>query len=258
MRLALIPPVGLEVHALRSDTHMALAHEPAMLSTNRTIQLKRASERGDFVMLDNGINEGAAATPQQMKTYGQLIGATEIVLPDVLDSHVRTANTVKSFIDREEGVWGKFQSRMAVVQGTNKIAALTCLEKYVTIPEITTVGIPRRIIDNFVALNARIDLVNEIHRLFPGRFEIHLLGAHPMWPKEIKYAQQYTVARSMDTSLPFNWTIAGKKIDEQGEGYARPTGYFTSVKEVSMSLLDHNINTALEWARGTSTPAGSV
>lgn len=251
MKLALIPPLGLEYYMHRTTCQMALAIDVCMLNTNRTLQLKNAHQHFDHIILDNGANEGTTATPQVMKRYGTLIHATEIVLPDSLDNTVKTIQMVKGFVNREESVWKSFHDRMAVVQGTTEAALLRCVDAFAQLEPITTVGIPRRVIDRLLRTSARVDLANKIDELYPNRFRIHALGAHPMWPKEVRYLSKYTKVRSMDTSLPFNWAMVGRKVDDATPGgVSRSPKYFTKVAEPNLQVVDYNISKLVEWASG--------
>jgi hypothetical protein len=255
MKLALIPPVGHEQYMKRTNMQMALAWNPCMQSVVRTATLTSCSERYDHVILDNGANEGAVATAKQLRIYGDVIGAHELVLPDRLDSHERTITMVKQFLRVDAATCERFYKLMAVVQGTNEASLMTCLEAFAKLDKISTIGIPRRIIDNLKDPMARINLCHKIKDEYGPRFEIHLLGAHPAYPKEIYFAAKYTSARSMDTSLPFNYALAKKKVDIKGN-YKRPENYFMQVRDMSTSLVDYNINKMLEWASGKTSPTG--
>ncbi len=246
MRTALIPPRGLENYALQSNFHLALAIPGLMSRRTYSGMYLRASRLGDYVVLDNGANEGTAVPTEDLVRVATDLQCQEIVMPDVLADKDATIRRVREFV-RTVHIGTK---KMAVLQGKNYAELRWCVSHFADIPEVTVIGIPRHIISTVNKPSIRIDLANEIENVHPKRFEIHFLGTNPQWLREVCAATKYAGhVRSVDSSLPFNYTIARKRLSLTGEPVYRPTGFFEEdwSRRVDVQLLKDNIETFLEW-----------
>lgn len=248
--VALIPPRGLHGFAAYSDMHMTLATR-ACFTNDDYVEFYKNNKQ--FKILDNGANEGAVAPADVMFEYADMVGAHEIVLPDVMGNRDRTVNAVDRFLDAHSM---KVLTRqcMAVVQASTMRMAMNTVKYWSQDPHITTIGIPRIYADQIGLINARIDLAREINRLLGDRFYIHFLGAVVAWPLEVKAIAKYApFVRSIDTSMPFNFTIAGRRLEtEQRVKVPRPVDYFTrDFGGLDKTLLKDNIETYKGWLAGT-------
>lgn len=259
MEAALIPAKGLEIYALRSTFHLALATPETLNNPFYVGAYRRAASRGDYIILDNGAAEGQAAPDKQIIDAAKVLRAQEVVAPDVIRDSQATVSRTKTFCSKFESdlVGTKV---MAVVQG-NKLASFrTCVDNLARISKVKIIGIPRHAIDTLDSKAARIDLANWIMEAYPLRFGIHLLGTNPKWLHEIKAAVNYSPhVRSVDSSLPFNYTIQHTRLSSTTKTFSRHPRFFTMdwSRDVPANLLRDNIQTFMEWAGakvGTTAP----
>lgn len=248
MKVALIPPAGLENYALRSKFHLALAIPLLMKRRAYAGMYKRVGNLSDYVILDNGANEGQPADVDMIKSYAAMIGCNELVLPDVMYSAADTLKAVKQGLPLLAGC---APSRMAVIQGETIGELRTCVEAFSSMQDIDVVGIPRHTIATTSRSAVRIELANWIEQQYPGRFQIHLLGTHPAYLKEVQAANKYAGhIRSVDSSLPFNYALAGKSLLDTKERIMRPDRYFEEdwSRRANVDLIRDNIDTFMRWA----------
>jgi hypothetical protein len=138
---------------------------------------------------------------------------------------------------------------MAVAQGQTVRELEQCIEMYVDLDTVNTIGIPRLIMDS-LGKTARLDLAAWIRTKYGERFKIHLLGTNPLWVKEVYYAAKYhPYIRSVDTSLPYNYAIAGEKVDDTNVVVKRPAGYFEKDWRplLDLGLVTHNEQVMKSW-----------
>lgn len=263
MRVALIPPLGWETYSVQSTgVQMALAIEACFGSSKYTTAYKLHAAHGDLVMLDNGEAEGRRTTNRELVRLARSINATELVLPDVMGNRHATVRMVSDFFNGDELLDVPSMLYMAVAQGDTLLDAQRCVEYFAefrphnqSTSPITTIGIPRRLIVSAGSPSARIDFANWINDEYGGRFAIHLLGAVSSWPQEVKFANKYAPRiRSIDTSLPFNFAIAGKVLPPDGNGLSvvdvvrHPKYLSGSLQNIYQKLVEANITTYKGWA----------
>jgi hypothetical protein len=258
MKLGLIPPMGYDYMALRSNFHLVL---PQYLKYERFIQTyNQAALRGDYIVLDNGAAEGTGIMGNdgsELMRAAKILCANEIVVPDVLGNRMATQEAVFDFIRHCTPEAAKAK-KMAVAHGADLLDVRACIRRLERQPSIKVLGLPRYLPTYKQA--GRIDIANWVQEHFLGRFEIHFLGAAPSWPQELKYAAKYVpFVRSMDTSMPFNFALAKEKLtDRTRQVIARPKDYFATYQVVDSNLLENNIRTMLEWARGEETSTSEL
>lgn len=254
MKIALIPPKGLEGFALHSKFHLSLPLPETMRNPNYVNVYQRAKRGGDYIVMDNGIAEAAKLLNSELIASAAILGADEFVLPDVIRDYRKTVERVKLFFTqygaqaKEVGL-NKF---MAVAQGTDRRQVTSSIKSFADIEQITCIGLPRHLLQTTGTTNIRIDIANWIKANFDDRFEIHLLGADAASRKEIRWAATYAEhIRSIDSSLPFNYALAGYSLDSVGT-IVRPDAYFTRAwgTMANVELVKHNIQIFKRWANG--------
>lgn len=253
MRTGLIPPRGLENFALRSKFHLALAIPELMDRRVYGGMYTRAVTLGDFVVLDNGLAEGRPASSEALLTYAKRIRAQEVVLPDALRNTEKTLELVTTFFKNYAPLDHNY---MAVVQGKNIMELRYSIDQYCRMPYVHTLGIPRHLLETIETKSCRIDLATWIYDTYPNRFDIHFLGTNPVWLSEIRFASKYTpFVRSVDSSMPFSYTLAGEELATTTKQITRPPKYFDIdwSRRVQGELLRKNIETFMEWADASGT-----
>jgi hypothetical protein len=261
MKVAFIPPRGLESYALHSRFHLALALPELLQRAAYTDVYQRAANGGDFIIVDNGEAEGNRCSPQQLLDAARVLRASEIVLPDVIGDGPDTYKRAKKFVDKYgEEVQG--YSLMAVAQGDNISKFMACIDLLATIPGVTTIGLPRHSLSRCRSTAARIDLANWIRETYRKKFAIHFLGVAPTYLPEIKWAAKYAAhVRSIDSSAPFNYAM-NKELLTSMKTVVRPERYFEKnwSMAVPRDLVLENIRIMKEWAsdRGAPPPPSEV
>jgi hypothetical protein len=259
MFAALIPPTGLESYALHSNFHLALPLPKLLRNISYVRTYQRAADSGEFVILDNGMAEGVKVHPDSILEAAHLLRVKEIVLPDVLRHASDTVEAVERF-------YAKYNSRlegynlMAVAQGITMPEFRGCVHHFANQDHITTIGIPRLMMGTLNNGSARIEFANWIEEKYPGRFLLHLLGADANYRKEIKWAAKYAEhIRSTDSSMPFNYALAGRSLSDHPAVINRPEGYFDRswAGKVNVAFVKANIDTYKGWVDGRDASASN-
>lgn len=252
MKLALIPPRGYETLALGGDAHLLLAQ---VNNPHYESLYKVACRQLELSILDNGANEGPPVSDQVLMSRAAFYGVKEVVVPDVLRDRGRTLRRAREF-------WGAIHTYtrwptndydyMAVVQGRTMAEVEACLEGFSRFNFINTIGIPRHLLETLNQLTARISIARMIKQRYGSRWNIHFLGTNPIWMGEILHAaDEVSFVRSVDTSAPFNYAMAGQLIRTTSNAVHRPDKYFSQKPDLlSMPLVEHNISILKGWVRG--------
>ncbi len=207
MRVAILSPWShLEEYSGQSNYHLTLAHlykipEYAKFYLDRFTQ-------GDWVILDNGANEGIDIDDSELAHMALNVGVNEVVAPDQpRDGEESTERTLK-FIATYGGVLrGRGKHIIGVPQGSS---VRQWLHNFRLIaPYVDTMGISKKTEE----LNGdRICLV----RMITGTIEtvhhpIHLLGAD----RVLSWIAKYTMprVRGVDTQKPFAAGLSGVELD---------------------------------------------
>lgn len=250
MRAALIPSKGLEATALLSDIHLVLAQE---LYREEYLQTYVYAASDHFLILDNGAYEGAVVSPLFLMQRAVALRVNEVVIPDDMGNADGTIAQAKKFFHWLEGfAMPTPMNFMAVLQSTGDAASWQkCITEFAEMPDITTIGIPRHFVDKDRYMRYQVCAwIKGNH--FDERFNVHLLGTNPKFVTEIAtMANAFPWIRSCDSSLPYNYTIAGKRLGALVNREERPDHYFTEPRIVDQDLLAKNINTYKRWASGT-------
>lgn len=104
-----------------------------------------AANCSGYKILDNSLIEcGSAMSLERVLDAAALIGADEIILPDVFQKGPETLEAVTKAIEhlKNVGKIGKYKL-MAVAQGRNVLEWIECFRKLSAMPEITCIGIPK-------------------------------------------------------------------------------------------------------------------
>jgi len=246
VRAALIPPKGFEHTALESDIHLVLPLPPLLKRPDYIRTYVEARKRGDYVILDNGCAEGQLVEGKTLLDFAKIIKAHEIVAPDIMGNAAQTLEATNMFLD--ENPEAADYNIMAVLQGETPNEIQFLLDQFAKRDEIVTIGVPKVHVQK-ADTPIRRDIVTMIHRHYPGRFQIHLLGLSNQFADEmlaIKFDPG--TVRSMDSAQPYKITERGWYMSATFAASVRRTGYFTYKKEVDLKLLSANIATFKEWA----------
>jgi hypothetical protein len=248
VKVGLIPPRGYESYALLSNYHLVLAPELTRVEY-RSVYSVPKTELG-FVTVDNGAYEGSLVTNEMLVKHASGIKANELVLPDSMGDSVASVKLMSEFLSWPGRRWfaGDF---MGVAHGSSKKEILECVGWMAEQPSISTVGLPKILFNTYQSsFSARIELANAVKEKYGNRFKIHFLGADPRWQRELYHvAKNSPHVRSIDTSLPFCYTMAGTKVSSEAS-IGRPRRYFNDTLQMDLNLLHYNIRTYLDWSQG--------
>lgn len=246
MRAALIPPKGFERTALESDIHLVLPLPSLMHNMTYLSTYAEARKRGDYLILDNGCAEGQLVDGNRLLEVARALRVHEIVAPDVMNNTNATYLATTEFIDKNPEAAD--YNIMAVLQGQDHDERRELLRKFFLIESITAIGIPKVLVRRD-GDTIRLDIVDMINRMYPKRFDIHLLGLNGVFPTEILDSPFDAGSfRSMDSTQPYKVTEENNILTPEQAWAKRREDYFTRKKEVNVRTLAHNIDVFLNWA----------
>lgn len=206
------------------------------------------SEFDDFIILDNGAAEGFVYGHKHLFTLAEEVGASEIVVPDVMGDANETLALAQHFarFARPEYQY------MFVLQGKTPEEVMFCLRALDNgnmFMYVTTIGIPRHLSKiNKYFRQTLTDFMIKEH--FNDKFEIHFLGANE-WMGEVFSLADIVKGldgfRGIDTSLPIYMGLENLNINID-DYIERPTNFFTR-SDNNVGMIETNIETYLTWAR---------
>jgi hypothetical protein len=260
MRLAhIVPPAVLEqVEDIIGGYNLLL---PSLMVNNayrRYYDQQDCPER--YVIMDNGIAEGAIMSFGHVLDRAKAAHANEVVMPDRIKDMDATLEAGAAAFYQAFELRERFNF-MFVPQGTSVVEAYHCAERALSFYPgiIESWGIGRHFLD--YDPEARVRLVHMLRNLSPGR-KIHLLGTHPKYPYELYFhakAFQEMGVRGCDTSLAWNATLAGRDLEDMDVPEVPRQGIVQFLNahpldEERLSLLRQNIT----WLNSLLQKSGSL
>lgn len=267
MKLALIPPYDLLQYTEESNYQLMLPQCVEESERYANHYHKLCQDGDQFVILDNGAAEGVAFDWEKLIDIAYQFEVNEIVIPDTLGNKNETIEKAQMFkqyfeVGHTHCQWQflrDFQF-MFVVQGQNLDEVLESAAWAAEESWITTIGIPRHMIDTLELQTARIRIANEITKMHVNK-DIHFLGANGKAPGEMqslatRATTNQAYVRGMDTSLPFNYAYkrygVGTKLEPAVRSLHRPDGYFNlPAEEFDPEILDHNVKVVFRYTNGS-------
>lgn len=250
MKLALIPPISLLEYT--DETHTQLMLPQLIYSDAYTyVYNKHCEDPDQYVILDNGANEGEDIDPFKLLEIAYDFGVDEIIVPDVIGSHLETVRKLESFItlimDNKIPLSMKL---MFVAQGQTLVEAKASIERAMQFAHVRTIALPRHLATTTKVVNARHLLAAWFANKYEGQgASLHLLGGDPGYPTEIADFKHVwpAIVRSHDTSAPFNFAHANKVL-ARGNKVKRPRNYFDlPAMAFEENILRKNIDLLKEW-----------
>lgn len=258
MQVALISPTSLLDKVPATGYHLIL---PQLLSQPEYRHFYQTV--GGYKILDNGIAEGLVYRGTDLLEMAQMVGADEIVVPDVIGSRQDTITEVERFFGTiaDHALRGKF-NYMVVCQGKDLTETKSCIDDIAELQKVLpigAIGIPRAI-TNIAGVGTRSYLAGYIEALMP-HIPIHFLG-HSKFMIEGKTlaatSREISSVRGIDTSMPAVMGIAETDLDATGWVEPRQQNFFEGeLSERQVSNILRNCDDFLRWFR-TETPSGKV
>jgi hypothetical protein len=247
MQLATILPTAY-LHLIDGQPyHMALAHLIGK-DIEYTEFYKRQVDKGAYVILDNGVIEGDQQSIEDICERAELIGAQEIILPDVF---LNMAETLDKSFEAFQYVKQNYPNLkiMAVAQGETLTEWLECAEELITW-DIDCLGVPKVLV-KLGGRDARLqvlatlkDTILRRQKSTTNKLDIHLLGCWET-PLELTMAakaeqtKQIPTIRGCDSAIAYVYTHNGLLISED----ERPSGAVDFANtNADIELLTKNIH----------------
>jgi hypothetical protein len=251
MRAALIAPFGYEDTVLQSSIHLVLPLVETLSNDNYVRAYVTARAEGHYLIMDNGAAEGRLRPTEVLLSVVDTFEAHELVAPDVLGQSMVTKQLVYSFLrdlERHEDEFGPKPIKIqAVLQGFTRPERDELLQYYAAHSRITVLGIPKVTIRHN-GDDVRRRIVEHINNEYPGRFEIHLLGASPYFPTELAKVDFPSWVRSTDSAMPYKLAAESLGLHDESKHAKRWEGYFETKKLINRELINQNIATYQYWA----------
>lgn len=252
--LALIPPFSFQMEFVWFESNYLFLPQ-FMGRADYAFYIREAARDAAHTTLDNGAFEGRGTDIITLMKLAKRHNIQEVVLPDVLGSKTGTLDKLKevaSVFPRTD--WASKQF-MCVVQGKDFAECCDFIKTAAAHQfPFKTFGLPKhllRTVKGSDSKSIRLRLALYIRKLYGPRFDIHFLGASPLWIGEARHLRELNV-RSMDTSMPFVYALAGEdlfKAAAKGIEHERQENYF-HVLEIDEELLMRNVNYMLRMISG--------
>lgn len=248
MKLALIPPFSHLDYTTLTDYQLLLPQLITQSPLYRYTYQTYCAADDQFVIMDNGAAEGEQLTDVQLIRIANTFKPNELVMPDVLRDGDATFDRITAFLRTIINHPLDPSINLGIVAAGKSVKeSYNLIQKAWTYfgDQIKTVFIPRSLLQDASAA-ARLELAPKIRILCGTRPNIHFLGSSYVWIAEAKFAaRDLPFLRGIDTSAPFNYTIAQWRIDN-GSQVKRPDGYFSRTCQ-NPELLDFNVRKYREW-----------
>lgn len=255
------PTAYLEAYALRSKSHLVLAHivdkDPMYANFYKALS---ESERGDRIIMDNGAFElGESYAPEKLVELGKRCGAHAIVLPDYPWKPSRlTVEAAQQWLPtiRGEGFATMFVPQSETDQLEDWVDGYMWAADNpdIDIIGMSILGIPTAI-PHIPAAYARVVMTELLidRGVFAEKYH-HYLGLNAGPALEIPPLLKAEALNSCDSSNPVWMAILGHE-------YSKNTDSYLAVKKVKKEVdfsfpwikdkdthrrIDHNLNLTLE------------
>jgi hypothetical protein len=243
LELAVIAPFECLAHTQQQKYHMVL---PQLLGQGVYQEFYTTRPKNNFIMLDNGEAEGVKVKTRDLMKCAELIGANEVVVPDVMGDCNGTMERVVKF--KRTAFNNPQYKYMGVVQGQTYAEIAKIIMWYGTQDWITTLGLPRWLSDH-VEHDMRITIMRGLGIAIQDGFEaVHALGG-ARWFREAVHLSEYPV-RSLDTSLPHVMAIEGKNILFDGYQARQKEFFWKDLDGKQRLLATQNITNYEAWCQG--------
>lgn len=192
-----------------------------------------------FLILDNGLIEGDPRPIEELIEKAHMIGAHELVLPDVFQNKIDTLREAYDALNFLRSTSPK--KCMAVAQGNTYEEWLECAKEMLTW-DIDTISVPK-VVTKMAGRDGRLRALLDIQEHLGDR-EVHLLGCWES-PLELKVIENAVRAgkikpvRGVDSAIAYVYARAGLKMSEA----ERPAGKIDfAAEDADVEILKYNID----------------
>lgn len=212
-KIAHIVPVSELETTANNQYHMCL-YQNLVDPTYRAFY-KRMSQEGKYVLLDNGAAEGVLPDMKDLLDAYIQIGASEVILPDVLKDSIGTLEQVNKAVKYLQDMRLQDIPYMVVPQGRDEDEWLACAEIMVANFNMHSIGIPK-VLEGADNPRARFNIMSTLEEILDrygeNEVEIHLLGCNTQ-PQVIGLIfREYLNVRGCDSAYAYLAANAGEEI----------------------------------------------
>lgn len=250
MKMATIVPQNYLELTADAPIHMALAHLIGAEGMEAYTDFYK--NIGGYKILDNGAAEGNQVTIQNLIEKAELIGANEIILPDVMKDSRETFYRAKEDIAwlRKECLDNRYKLQI-VPQGDSLDDWLKCASNCIHHfgMDISAIGVPKHLVKTCNDRDARLKAIYDLSQLCPeiDQYDIHLLGCWKT-PLEVlfcaKASEQEIIPpiRSCDSAIAYVYADAGLKFSDDDKPHNSPINFKDGkIRAKDEMLLQYNI-----------------
>lgn len=223
MLFAPIAPVSMcEIVTGTSGYLMAL---PSMVDadTGYAELYSSLSLNGAWVILDNGVSESKQPLAmREFQAYIDLIGPSEIILPDYLEDAEATRAAVSEYSIQYKGA----RRLMAVPQGKTLDEYVDCAFYFAGLPQIGTIGVSKYL-PKYCGATRRefLEIIRDAGLHNRTSLQWHLLGLSENLSELADLAMDFPWIRGIDTCYPVLASMMGISIIDDREIVTSPKGF---------------------------------
>lgn len=250
--VALIPPISLLETTIGRKYQLML---PDLLKDTqyKYIYGKFCADPDYHVIMDNGAAEAIPIGDMALFDLAMNYLPDEIVLPDVLGARRNTVERSLEFMRQyRRGLNDAAIVPGYVAQGVSVEDAFVGVVDFFSHPEASTCGVVYvpRLLSVPGSLDARLELAAQLDEYFDDMVDIHFLGASKYWPKELTFASGRGHIRSIDTSMPYNYSYHVKSFfgNKETDPIERSKDYFDQPAEMFPNV-EIRIGEYLRWGQ---------
>jgi hypothetical protein len=247
MKLALIPPTDLLDYTGETDYQLMLPQQ--MLNDGLYYETYKAlcEHPEQYVILDNGVAEEVPFDWDPLVQMAIFHEVDELVIPDKMLDYEGNIQTCISFCAGHASLLKDLGIKlMFVTQATNWEDLMSSIDFAAHTQDIDTIGIPRHLVETIGNANVRAEAAMYANERTDK--PVHLLGASPSVPTELRVLVWSPNVRGTDTSSPFNFAFKGLTLDGGHVRVSRPDDYFNlTYDDFPMHIVDDNIVMLKEW-----------
>ena len=253
MELAVIAPKKHLLRYCRTGYHLVLAH---LMDDSDYVKFYRESATG-YIILDNSVMElGEAVNVDFLEKAVMQFRPNELVLPDVPHDADATFRNAQMHAPYFKDKWPNMKL-MVVPQGKDLACWMKDFYRYLQIPEVDTIGIPKH------RKELRLAILGAISNDRPRQWNYHLLGT---WGNPVDglvtATGLYPWLRGVDSKIPVRLGRMGIALHPErvlltGDRYSLPGLDLDSEDDPFPIITVHNIEVMRRWTDGAATTSAA-
>lgn len=199
---------------------------------------RKQSDRGSFVLLDNGAAEADQMTLDIMWKIIEQVHPSEVILNDSLLNKDETLRLSRQALQYYllKGYKGQF---MFVPQGKNIDEWIECFKEFDN-DYISTIGVSKFITSGWNDLRGRYKCIEQLRKLTDK--PVHLLGCHYSIKELKEIENDFDNIRSNDSAIAYIYSLAKEEIDKVSRPDKEINFLQNELTDRQIKLLKKNIH----------------